>query len=210
VILFLSNDRRKDEMPDYTKWFGDDAEHLRYEYDLKPNSIVLDVGTYKGEFAQKIAKKYNCFVIGFEPIGTYFCEAVQNLREFNKVKIYNYGLGSRSRQERISLEKDSSSIYKRYHLSQAIMIHSFSEIINQLSLVSIELIKINIEGCEYELLETMIENNMQRLFKNIQVQFHDFVPGCYDKRNSIIDSLLETHEPTYCYPFVWENYRLVK
>lgn len=196
--------------PDFAKWFENDAEHLRYEYDLKPNSMVIDVGVYKGEFIKKIVEKYNCFVIGFEPVSEYFCQAVNNLKENKKVKIYNFGLGKETRQEYISVDKDRSSICINNQNCQKeqITIRSFIEVISLYSILSVDLIKINIEGCEYELLESIIENDLQRLFKNIQVQFHDFIPNAYQKRSKILEYLLETHCPTYCYPFVWENYKL--
>ena len=39
----------------------------------------------------------------------------------------------------------------------------------------IDLLKINIEGGEYEVLENLIENDLIKNIDNIQIQFHDFV-----------------------------------
>jgi hypothetical protein len=39
------------------------------------------------------------------------------------------------------------------------------------------------------------------------VQFHDFVPNAEPRMRQIQQALAETHELTYAYPFVWENWR---
>ena len=73
----------------------------------------------------------------------------------------------------------------------------------------VDLIKINIEGGEYEVLETLLNNNMISIFKNIQVQFHDFiVENAKERMNAIQKKIALTHELTYQYEFVWENWKL--
>ena len=72
---------------------------------------------------------------------------------------------------------------------------------------SIDLMKINIEGAEYDLLEHLIENKFVENIKDIQVQFHDFVPNAEARMKNIQAGLSKTHYLTYQYPFVWENWR---
>ena len=68
--------------------------------------------------------------------------------------------------------------------------------------------KINIEGGEYELLEHLIEEKLMADIANIQVQFHDFIPGAQARMEAIQQELKKTHSLTYQYLFVWENWRL--
>ena len=50
---------------------------------------------------------------------------------------------------------------------------------------------------------------MISIFKNIQVQFHDFIIQNAEERMINIQRKLElTHELTYQYVFVWENWKL--
>jgi hypothetical protein len=70
----------------------------------------------------------------------------------------------------------------------------------------IDLLKINIEGGEYELLEHIIEKTLQNKIRNIQVQFHTWIENCEDRRKNIQDILRKTHKLTYNYDFVWENW----
>jgi hypothetical protein len=71
----------------------------------------------------------------------------------------------------------------------------------------VDLIKINIEGDEFPLLKNLIDNNKTNLFKDIQVQFHQFIPDSINKRNWIREKLSLTHTLTYDYEFVWENWK---
>ena len=72
-----------------------------------------------------------------------------------------------------------------------------------------DLIKINIVGEEYEVLEILLKNNMISIFKNIQVQFHDFiVDNAKERMIAIQKKLALTHVLTFQYEFVWENWKL--
>jgi len=73
----------------------------------------------------------------------------------------------------------------------------------------INLIKINIEGGEYELLEKMIISNLIKRFDNIQIQFHRFIANAFTKRRLIQKGLSKTHYLTYNYPFIWENWKKI-
>ena len=74
----------------------------------------------------------------------------------------------------------------------------------------IDLMKINIEGSEYELLEHLIESGCIKKITDIQVQFHNFVPNAPEKRSELHKKLSRTHYMTYNYPWIWENWRLKK
>lgn len=67
--------------------------------------------------------------------------------------------------------------------------------------------KINIEGGEYELIEHFIESEFVKEIRDIQVQFHDFIPDAGVRMKKIQEELKNTHFLTYQYEFVWENWR---
>jgi hypothetical protein len=75
---------------------------------------------------------------------------------------------------------------------------------------NIDLIKINIEGGEYDLLDFILENNLQTQINNFQIQFHKMFDDCEIRRNNIREKLSETHTLTYDYTFVWENWEKKK
>ena len=66
--------------------------------------------------------------------------------------------------------------------------------------------KINIEGGEYELLPILLDKGIINQIKHIQIQFHNVEGGSEDKMKEICRKLSITHEPTYQYKFIWENW----
>ena len=74
-------------------------------------------------------------------------------------------------------------------------------------LTDYDLCKINIEGGEYLLLNDLIDNNMITKLNNIQVQFH-LIENYQEEYNKLAEKLSKTHELTWRFPFVWENWRI--
>jgi hypothetical protein len=71
----------------------------------------------------------------------------------------------------------------------------------------IDLIKINVEGAEYEILEKVLDHGLAGQLHDIQVQFHGVVPDAAARRDALRGRLVRTHRLTYDFPFVWENWR---
>ena len=68
--------------------------------------------------------------------------------------------------------------------------------------------KINIEGGEFELLERLIQTGLISRIKNIQVQFHNIAVESTKRMEKIHQGMYKTHQPTFQYKFVWENWVL--
>ena len=191
-------------------WFavkGD--ETLRLDYDLNEKSVVFDVGGYKGEFAGDIFCKYNATIYVFEPIQSFFQIIKNKFVNNQKVKIYNFGLAGKDEEMQISMSDNSSSVFLKTEASETIQLKSIVNFIQENNIQAVDLIKLNIEGGEYELLEALIDNNLIGIFKNIQVQFHDFLlEDGKERMHKIQENLSKKHQITYQYEFVWENWQL--
>lgn len=190
-------------------WFAAKGDQtLRLDYDLNSDSIVFDVGGYKGEFAAEILCKYDANVYIFEPIRDFIFIIKNKFSNNKKVKLFNFGLAGKDQELEISLSDNSSSVYLNGENREIIQLKSIVDFIKTNELKQIDLIKINIEGGEYELLESLIDNDCINIFKNIQVQFHDFlIENAKGRMNKIQKNLSKTHEITYQYEFVWENWK---
>jgi FkbM family methyltransferase len=191
------------------EWFrikGD--ETLRLDYALSPSSVVFDVGGFHGEFASMIYNKYGCKMYIFEPLPE-FCRIIRNKFSPNPdVKVFCFGLSDRTIKESISSSGDTSSIYLSGNKVE-IELKSAVDFIRENKIENIDLMKINIEGGEYDLLTDLINNKLINRISNIQVQFHDFIiDNAREKMQSIQNELAITHEVTYQYEFVWENWKL--
>lgn len=194
------------------QWFKDNGDQaLRLNYDLTENSIVFDLGGYKGEFASAIINKYNSTVYIFEPIPFLFDIIVDRFSNNKKLHPYCFGLYDSTIKQRISLSDNGSSLFITNNETMEIQLKNMAEFINENEICNIDLVKINIEGAEYSLLESLIHHNLISRFKNIQVQFHDFIiPNAAKRMQDIQKQLSKTHELTYQYEFVWENWKRIE
>lgn len=191
-----------------TQWFKDEGNsNLRFDYPLTEDSIVFDVGGYIGEWSQKIIELYNPHVYIFEPVPEYYSKIIRKLGSNPKVSIYNFGLSNKTAEAKIALLNNGSSVYKKGNNYITIELKDISEFLKEINISKIDLIKINIEGEEYALLNRMISTSIVEKCQNIQVQFHKFVVNARQRRNKIRGSLRKTHFVTWEYPFIWENWR---
>ena len=195
---------------EHSRWMGDngdDTHRLNYE-ELKPKSTVVDVGGYLGEWSEKIKDKYNPNIYILEPIHSYYEGLVKKFGEKDKIKIFNFGLSSSSGKVKINLDNASSSLYKPGTGSQEVEISTVDSFMKDNSIEEIDLMKINIEGSEFDLLEDIIQKGLQSKIKNYQIQFHVFVENCESRRNFIRKELSKTHECVYNYDYIWEGWRI--
>lgn len=193
----------------YTKWVTDKGDStLRLDYPLNKESIVFDLGAYKGHFADQIYAKYKCKVFAFEPIPSFY-KLLENKYACNsKVFVFNLAIiGTTDKQKLFVVDNDQSGSFIEGKNKVLVECCRLGEVMYCLMVEHIDLIKINIEGGEYALLKYMIDNRLVQICANIQVQFHTFVNLYEEKYEWIKEKLSETHELTYRYPFVWENWR---
>lgn len=83
-----------------------------------------------------------------------------------------------------------------------------SDFLKALDIGRTDLMKMKIEGGEYESLEHLIQSSLVKFIRNIQVQFHNVVPHAKERMLAIQRELTKTHALTYQYQFVWENWKL--
>lgn len=192
----------------YRKWEEYGNEDLRYNYpDLNEHSLVFDVGLYKGGFAERIHNTYGCIVYGFEPVHSFFEDARKKLNPNPKLQLFNHGLSAITEWCEIVVDGDSSSTFNGNPSDkEKIQLIGINDFLATHHISSVDLLKINIEGGEFDLLESLLSSGNISIFKEIQVQFHEFVPEADDRRLGILEKLSETHSPTYSFPFVWENF----
>jgi FkbM family methyltransferase len=183
-------------------------ETLRINYPLTSDSIVFDLGGYKGDFAYTINNKYGCYVYIFEPSEKFFNECLNRFKNNPKIKCYNYGLSDKNGKFDLSNEDDGSSLLKSSNplKCKTVSVEAFNEAINVLEIDKIDLLKINVEGAEYLILSNIIKNSINQRIRYFQIQFHKFIPNAKSLRDGIRNSLSETHLEIWNYPFVWESW----
>ena len=203
----------KDEFTiEVKKWFADRGDQtLRLEYpELNSDSIVFDVGGYSGDFSEAIIERYNCKIYIFEPHPEYFSNCIERFSSYENVTVLNYGLADKDGEFLLSNQSDASSFINPNHKKTDginCITRDFSSVLRELDVTNIDLMKINIEGGEFPLMEYIISCGKQAIVRQYQIQFHNFVENAVERRIQISRSLSETHDRTWCYTFVWENWR---
>jgi FkbM family methyltransferase len=209
IKLYIVRDQFTVEV---TRWFRDKGdETLRLDYpELNENSIVFDIGGYVGDFAEEINERYGCKVYIFEPNPKFYKMCVDRFLSNEKVMPLNYGLSDKDGVFTLSDSVDGSSFLNPSHTNKQGIECQVKEIfktLNKLNVSNIDLMKINIEGGEYPLLLHMASKNELTLVNQYQIQFHTFIDDAVSMRDKIIVALSKTHKRTWCYTFVWENWR---
>ena len=192
------------------RYFADGGDELfRYNFDLSSQSLVLDLGGYKGQWTSDIYSMYCCKILIFEPVFSYF-EKIRDRFYYNpNIDVYCLALGKNKKQETIWVCDDGSSVYSTSEThKETIQFEDVQDFLNLKKIFWIDLIKINIEGGEYELLRRLIETGFIKNIKQIHVQFHDFVPNAEMQMQQICKDLEITHKRILQYKFVWENWTL--
>ena len=72
----------------------------------------------------------------------------------------------------------------------------------------IDLLKINIEGGEFDIIPAIIESGDVKNVSYLQIQFHNFITHANEQRIIIRNQLAITHLEIWNYDFVWESWKL--
>jgi FkbM family methyltransferase len=179
---------------------------IRIDYDaLDEHSIVVDLGGYIGDFASDIFSKYLCTVYVFEPVKRFADVIRARFANNKKIHTYEYALAEKNETRAINLDDAASSFYRGTPNTE-IKVREFGEVMNELGVKEIDLLKINIEGGEYELLPHLIHTGWIKKIKAFQVQFHEFYPDADKKMAEIHAELEKTHRMTWGFHYIWENW----
>lgn len=193
------------------KWFADKGDQtLRLNYNLSPDAIVFDLGGFEGQWASDIFSKYCCNIYVFELFDEYAKSISLRFDKNSKIKIHPFGLSVKDEDSVISVAGEGSSIYREGSIKKNVQFKNIKTFLEQNNIKQIDLIKINIEGGEYDLLEYILDEGIANHIKNFQIQFHDLFPESKARMEKIQSRLSKTHKLTYQYHFVWENWELNK
>lgn len=206
------------------QWNADGAQHLLYDYPLNSRSVVFDVGGYKGQWTADILKRNHgtcgeCgarvdpYVYIFEPIQAHYQFCVERFKDYEKVKVFPFGLSSRNYEADITVDEAASCLHGPCPWrepgpkpTEHVKIVDIDEFVQANGIHHIDLMSVNIEGEEYNLLKRMFETGLMGQTDNLQVQFHDFMPQAQERRCEIQGYLKQTHVEKFNYPFVWEGW----
>jgi len=189
-------------------------KHILHDADLKPDSLVVDVGAFNGSWAQHMVDRYDPIIYAFEPNTKSYDALMQKAQNNSKLKPIPYGLGEEDEKVEFTINGLGSSMYEERarHADlprETVEIRAIDRVWKELKMGQVDLMKINIEGAEFPLLEKMIEADLLRNVDCFMIQFHEWHPGAYGRRKKIQKELSKTHRLLWDYHFVWEKWVLL-
>lgn len=198
---------RREHRRNVKKWWADGGDaRFRFDYDLNPDSFVMDLGGYEGQWASDIYSRYRCKLAVFEPVSGYAESIRTRFRLNDQIETFEFGLGASTRDETIYIRGAGSSTYGKKSEAEAMRIVDVAQWFADNAISNVDLMKINIEGGEFELLERMLESDLIRRVRDLQIQFHNISFDATSRMERIKEGLSLTHTPSYLYKFVWENW----
>ena len=193
------------------QWCADRGdETLRLDYDLEPEALVLDAGGYHGDWSADIFCRFACRIEIFEPVPSFAGRIERRFAGNPRVFLHRFGLAGRDRRDTMALgEGGSSAVIEPPGASgtqEAIELRDIVSVMDQLDRPEVDLIKVNIEGGEYELLERLLEARLVDRFRHLQIQFHEGAPAAAARMRAIQSGLARTHRQAWTYPWIWESW----
>ena len=188
------------------------ARDLMHTHDLCADSVVLDMGGFDGDWAEKIRRKYNCRLHIFEVLPGLHKKIRARFEDVPQVSLHPWGLLDRETRQTVYLRGPGTTMYPDAPdrdapmESREVRMRDVKEVMTELGHDEFDLVKINIEGGEYTVLPRMIEAGLHRRCRQIMIQYHEWIPGAYWHRWKITRALKKTHRRVWNYPFIWEKW----
>jgi len=180
------------------------------DWPLDERSLVVDVGGFQGDWTWTIARKYNSRALIVEPVPDYCTHIRDRFAALPRVSVFNFGLLDRSGDMAIDVAGLGSSFFttpqNRQHSSAGVHVPTMDvvEFFDRNQVTAVDLMKLNIEGAEYPVVQRLIDSGRIQSIHRLLIQFHVFYPNARRLRRSLQQQLLRTHECLFDYPFVWE------
>ena len=190
------------------RWHRGDST-LRVNYPLSSQSIVLDIGGYTGDWTYEISRRYGAKVYVYEPVPLSIAALRKRFYDSTNIVVADYGLSSVNGIREVVSIADASGAHRHGETRISCRFRDVNEVLTELAYPTVDLVKINIEGDEYDLLNRMLDTGWIGRCRELQIQFHSFIPDARNRREKIRSRLAKTHQLTYDYYFVWENWKLV-
>ena len=183
------------------------SEELRLTYGLTPDSVVLDAGGYRGDWASEINRRYGCAVRVLEPIKSFYRQIVDRFAGNHRVQVYNFGLGAVPGTADFGIQNDSTGKFAGATERELVRIEGVEDVLREIG-SDIDLVKMNIEGSEFDVVEKLLDTGLISRVKNLQVQWHPVVPNAEARWAVIQGRLPQTHHLTFDSGWVWQNWSL--
>jgi FkbM family methyltransferase len=186
--------------------------------DLGADSVVIDAGAYLGEWSERIIERYDPVVHAFEPSHRSVEHLETTFAGRSRVHVHELALGGHDGVGELedagpgsTITSDGGSAHAALGDAAAprssVAVRDVAAVFDELGLDHVDLVKLNIEGGEYDVLDRLAETGWLDRIDLVSVQFHEWLPNAHRRRRRNRRALARTHDEVWCYPWVWELWR---
>ena len=191
---------------------------LHDDLPLGKDDLVIDAGGYQGEWTAEMLTRYGCHSELFEPVPAFAEQCRVRYQHNSRVRVHQAALGGSNRTTHFSLAENGTSEFRgpAYAAQFEARVLAISDVLSTLDAAqriqpgagAVGALKLNIEGGEYEVLESLLATGDITRMRCLLIQFHR-QPADYEQRYaSIVEGLLVTHQHVWAFPMVWEKWLL--
>lgn len=180
-----------------------------YRADLDADSVIVDVGAYKGHVAQEIFDLYGGHIHAFEPAMNFHDEMVENFAGNDRLHAYPFGLGKRDATLHLSIDGmastfETAATYRDDQPTTTVEIRDVAAAFDEIGLDHVDFMKINIEGGEFDLIERLHETGWLERTRYLLIQFHEWYDKAELRRWRARRQLKAHHREMWCCPWIYE------
>jgi FkbM family methyltransferase len=181
-------------------------------FDVPIGGHVVDVGAYDGHWSEQVLDRNpGAIAWAFEPDPTAQKRLRRCLGDRSDAHILAYGLADADRTAALTLEGPGSSIYAggaagTFGVAD-IELREADRALRSLSIDEIALLKVNIEGAEFDLFDHLIATGWLPRCDQLLIQFHEWHPRARARRRRIRRALRRSHDEVWNYDFMWERWQ---
>lgn len=145
---------------------------------LSQDSVVVDIGLGEDiSFSASVIHKYGCAVYGFDPTP----KAIRYVRKLanSKVQLFEFGIGLETGPAKFYLPNNeahvSGALIPEDHLGRQIIevnLLSITDIMRRIGCSKIDLLKMDIEGAEFEIIKSPEFGRISKTIGQLCVEFH--------------------------------------
>jgi FkbM family methyltransferase len=181
-----------------------------------PTCKIWYVGAHKhGHDGKSFQKQYNCEIHVFEPHPDFFnvLNAEYKREKIENAHMHDYGFGGSTR----TIHNIGSNGVGSFNMvdgkgktGKSMKIRAAAEIWKELipGDGTLDLLHLNCEGCEYELMESLIKANLISKIKTIQIGTHKYkgIQNISSRYCNIVSVLTKTHKADFQQIFGWDRW----
>ena len=170
--------------------FKDIGGHTFCSRLIGKNSIIIDLGGHQGYFSQQMNNRYKCTAYVVEPVYSLYESIIASplLKKYNFAVAGDVGETVFYESENIQAGSILGQNVDFNGEAYTVKTKSLSNFIDELGLTEVDLLKVDIEGAEIQLINT-IDAKDAFCIKQMTVEFHDSTPNPNVQEIDVLESI---------------------